>query len=79
MVWNYLRVTIYRGVRIMMVDVKDGANLKPCPFCGSKVHYTLWKNKWLIGCTNDKCRIQPHTDYHVNKSVIAREWNKRYR
>ena len=66
----------------MIVDVKDGANLKPCPFCGSKVHYTLWKNKWLIGCTNDKCcgdDIYLDTQEEINELIrtIVNYWNDR--
>lgn len=55
-------------------------NLKPCPFCGSiPIHkYNEHIKKWYIECDNEKCKIQPSTDAHINKSVITREWNKRW-
>ena len=53
--------------------------LKPCPFCGvvPTVEFNNGIKKYWIGCNNPKCRIQPTTDAHTNKSVIVREWNRR--
>lgn len=53
--------------------------LKPCPFCGRKPTVTFLENckKHWICCENEKCKIQPCTDWHTNKSVITREWNRR--
>lgn len=53
--------------------------LKSCPFCGEipTMEYGNGINKYWIGCNNPKCRIQPMTDAHTNKSVVTREWNRR--
>lgn len=53
--------------------------LKPCPFCGvvPTVEFGNGIQKYWISCDNPKCRIQPTTDAHTNKSVIVREWNRR--
>ena len=58
---------------------KMKSNLKPCPFCGAipTLEYGNGINKWWISCQNEKCRIQPTTDAHINKGVVVREWNKR--
>ncbi len=53
--------------------------LKPCPFCGQTppIYQNQVTKMWIIRCTNEKCRIMPHTDYHKTKGVIVREWNRR--
>lgn len=53
--------------------------LKPCPFCGAipKCTYIEKSDKWFIMCESSKCRIQPMTDFHKNKGVIVKEWNRR--
>lgn len=54
--------------------------IKPCPFCGEvpKLRYIGGDiKKWVIDCTNYKCKIQPSTDYHRLKYIIIREWNNR--
>ena len=55
------------------------SNLKPCPFCGQtpSIYQNEVTKMWIIRCTNEKCRIMPHTDYHKTKGVIVREWNRR--
>ena len=55
------------------------AELKPCPFCGGKatIEFGNGINKYWICCNNEKCRIQPLTDAHINKGVVVREWNRR--
>jgi hypothetical protein len=52
--------------------------LKPCPFCGAipKITTLAEGMNWIC-CENDKCKIQPCTDWHKNLSVIVREWNRR--
>ena len=63
----------------MEMVCKMKSNLKPCPFCGAipTLEYGNGINKWWISCINEKCRIQPTTDAHINKGVVVREWNKR--
>ena len=53
--------------------------LKPCPFCGETPTREFGNGikKYWISCNNPKCRIQPTTDAHTNKSVVTREWNRR--
>lgn len=58
----------------------SSVELKPCPFCGESPRLKFIKNninKWVIGCDNYKCRIQPSTDYHRLKNIVVREWNRR--
>jgi hypothetical protein len=60
----------------------DKCKLKPCPFCGKvpvmeSSDYDPRVTRYVIRCENPKCRIQPNTDYHIYKSVITREWNRR--
>lgn len=54
---------------------------KPCPFCGEipKVS-TICRNGlsyYWIECENEKCRIQPSTDWVLDKRIAKREWNRR--
>lgn len=53
--------------------------IEPCPFCGEipLSEFSTGIKKYWIHCDNPKCRIQPSTDAHVNKSVVTREWNRR--
>lgn len=61
-------------------------DLKPCPFCGSKVekegygHYHLGDEWQSIQCKNSKCRVSPgiiqdQDDY--GQFDIVEEWNER--
>lgn len=54
-------------------------NIEPCPFCGEipLSEFDDGLKKYWIHCDNPKCKIQPSTDAHVNKSVVTREWNRR--
>lgn len=56
------------------------SELKPCPFCGKTpiVEFGNGIKKYWISCNNPKCRVQPTTDAHIKKSVITREWNRRF-
>lgn len=65
-------------------DIRSGRGLepilKPCPFCGvsPKLRFTGGNiNKWIVECDNNRCKIQPMTDYHKLKWVVIREWNYR--
>lgn len=59
------------------------AKLKPCPFCGAEPEVTEWISylgvSVMVECTNEKCDIQPHTDYFPKsvKGLATRCWNKR--
>lgn len=58
------------------------AELKPCPFCGSRVFINTWNKPngsvmYQVACDSAACAIQPMTDYHINKETIVREWNRR--
>ena len=58
-------------------------SLKHCPFCGhipvikERLDEGRGKKYFCISCENEKCRIRPHTDEHITKAVIVREWNRR--
>lgn len=56
------------------------SKLKPCPFCGAIpiIEFGNGIKKYWVCCQNEKCRIQPTTDAHKTKSVVVREWNKRF-
>ena len=58
------------------------SELKRCPFCGAEpmlkeINNTDGKIWYSIICINEKCRINPSTDYHTCKAVVVREWNRR--
>ena len=63
--------------------MSQSRTLKICPFCGavpfekSYVDEYSGDMKYLVGCDNPKCRIQPCTSAHRIKAVITREWNRR--
>lgn len=57
----------------------SNALLKPCPFCGTipTLEQDPITSRFAIFCDHPKCRIQPSTDFHTNRSVVTREWNRR--
>ena len=58
--------------------------IKPCPFCGSKVEmdviYILSLEgdyeEFVIECKNEGC-IQPSTGYYTNEESCKKMWNRR--
>lgn len=62
-------------------DTENANMLKPCPFCGQEAIVITWirDNKemmYRVCCDNEKC-LSPSTDFHVDKSIVMREWNRR--
>ena len=64
----------------------ESAKLKQCPFCGDQAvlkrdrigegirNSEVW---YQVECQNERCSIQPFTDWHKSRSVVVREWNRR--
>lgn len=49
------------------------AELKPCPFCGGKAGFELYRDSYYIRCK--KCGIRTSVEFTVIKAIEA--WNKR--
>ena len=56
--------------------------LKPCPFCGSKPisgnYYYGRHIRYIIGCSNTRCKVFPNTRYHDTPEEAIEAWNRRY-
>lgn len=57
-------------------------DLKPCPFCGGEAyickenipyHPTLY----AVDCGNDKCLVDPSTEFYEDKEEAIEAWNRR--
>lgn len=55
--------------------------LKPCPFCGEEplggIGISFGREMHYVACENDRCEINPSTDYYVVKANATRAWNHR--
>lgn len=48
-------------------------DLKPCPFCGGKAHFTTWSN--TIYC--EKCNMHMMLEITYDRRKVVEAWNRR--
>lgn len=51
--------------------------LKPCPFCGGDAKNLGDDERFMIGCDNASCVVQPNTSMHFDPLHAQGEWNTR--
>ena len=62
------------------MSVNVPAEMKTCPFCGTKPRIEPWHGggprKRLVSCDNDNCAVQPMVTGSTAARAIA-NWNQR--
>lgn len=56
--------------------------LKPCPFCGGeayicKENIPYHPTSYAVDCGNDRCDVDPSTDFFEDKEKAIEAWNRR--
>ncbi len=81
--WDLEKLSIPLSERFNTTNV----NIKPCPFCGSKVKLfrcdelrSIGEEGWVIQCTNDDCGFSTtniNGGYSYNAKQLVKKWNTR--